>query len=199
MRNYPQIIFIRHGQTDWNAEGRFQGRTEIPLNKIGENQALRNGKKLREYLISQGKTPEDYEWLCSPQIRAQKTMDLVREAAKIDQGKYQIDQLLIEMSFGKWEGHTSEELAGQFSNDFNQRKNNKWGFVPPEGESYQMASTRVAEWLNKLMKPTIVVSHGGINRVLRGLLFSIPVTILPELFVPQDQFLVCENGCGVWV
>lgn len=199
MKIYPQIIFIRHGQTDWNVEGRFQGRTEIPLNKIGETQALRNGKVLQEYLLRQNKIDADYDWVCSPQIRARKTMELVREAAKISQGNYELDQQLIEISFGKWEGHTSEELAGKFSEDFSQRKTDKWGFIPPEGESYEMASARVALWLKNLLRPTIVVSHGGISRVLRGLLFDVPESVLPDLLVPQDQFLVCENGCGAWL
>ena len=199
MNGYPQIIFIRHGQTDWNAEGRFQGQTEIPLNNIGENQALRNGRVLREYLMSRKKTAENFHWVCSPQIRARKTMDLVREGAKLEQGNYHLDELLIEISFGKWEGHTGEELANKFSKEFIQRKVNKWGFIPPEGESYEMASNRVAEWLSKLTKPTIAVSHGGINRLLRGLLFDAPKSILPELDVPQERFLVCEHGCGTWI
>ena len=199
MNNFPHIIFIRHGQTDWNIEGRFQGQTEIPLNKVGENQALRNGKVLQDYLTKRNKVVADYQWACSPQIRARKTMDLVKSAGNVRSGKYQLEKQLIEISFGKWEGHTSEELAGKFAEDFNQRKNDKWSFVPPEGESYEMASRRVAEWLNQLTGPTIVVSHGGINRVLRGLLFAVPEKVLPELYVPQDQFLVCENGCGMWL
>ena len=76
--SWPELYFIRHGQTDWNAQGRYQGARDIPLNDIGRRQADENGAKLRELLRGEARSPADFAWFVSPLSRTRETMERVR-------------------------------------------------------------------------------------------------------------------------
>jgi broad specificity phosphatase PhoE len=100
----PLVYFVRHGQTDWNAEHRLQGQADIDLNELGRAQAGRNGRKLAE-LIDQ---PGDFDFVASPLSRTRYTMELVRAAMGLPPGGYRTDARLVEVHFGDWQGHTFE-------------------------------------------------------------------------------------------
>ncbi|AXS39577.1 histidine phosphatase family protein [Breoghania sp. L-A4] len=195
----PFLIFIRHGETAWNAEGRLQGQRDIPLNDLGRDQARRNGRVLKSYLASIGRDAETFDWVASPLSRARDTMELVREHARLDPARYVCDDRLKEITFGAWEGSTMKELKARDRPSVMARKADKWRFVPPEGESYEMLSARIEIWRDSLERDTVVVAHGGISRVLRGLVFGTPSRLVPVLHVPQDRFLVIRNGIGAWL
>ncbi|MDD7911205.1 MULTISPECIES: histidine phosphatase family protein [Pseudovibrio] len=193
------IIFIRHGQTDWNAEGRMQGQQDIPLNDTGREQARRNGRELKGFLQREGLSHADFEIISSPMLRTRQTMDLVLEEMELEANAYALDDRLKEITFGAMEGKTIPEIKAVNPELAEARKADKWGFVPPEGESYKMLSYRIEGWLMSCSKPMIIVSHGGVMRVLRGLLLGYPTTEIPTLEVPQDQFLVWRDGKESWV
>ncbi|WP_082735546.1 histidine phosphatase family protein [Polycladidibacter stylochi] len=193
------IIFIRHGQTDWNKEGRMQGHQDIPLNETGELQAEAIGERLYEFLEETSRLPADFEWLCSPMKRACQTMDIIREKMVLPEGQYRIENRLKEITFGTFEGKTLDEIAKARPEHVEGRKQDKWGFVPPEGESYQMLTSRVEAWLMTTHRPMIIVSHGGVLRALRGLLCGHPDHEVPVLEVPQDRFWVWQDHTGFWV
>ena len=75
LRDMPELYISRHGQTDWNAEGRLQGQVEVPLNDTGRAQARRNGRHLLELL---GARAKDFAFLASPLGRASETMRIIR-------------------------------------------------------------------------------------------------------------------------
>ena len=77
----PELFICRHGQTDWNAEGRLQGQVEVPLNDTGRAQARRNGRHLLELL---GDRARDYAYLASPLGRASETMRIIRTELGLD-------------------------------------------------------------------------------------------------------------------
>lgn len=194
------LIFIRHGQTDWNREGRLQGGRDIPINATGERQASRNGRRLAELMDEQDYSLSDFTFVASPLGRCLKTMGLVREGVGLDpKTGFGLDDRLKEITFGKWEGSTYEELGESHADDIAARTADKWGFVPPQGESYAMLSDRVAPWLKSLDRPTIAVSHGGVSRAVRGLLFDLPNDEVPMLDVPQDQLYLVADGQGYWL
>ena len=90
----PFLIFIRHGQTDWNAEGRMQGQRDIPLNDTGREQAKRNGEALKGFLETKGMAHEDLSFLASPLSRAVETMQIVcREIGREDDAFSRDDRL----------------------------------------------------------------------------------------------------------
>ncbi|GAA0778199.1 histidine phosphatase family protein [Roseibium denhamense] len=188
------LIFIRHGQTDWNAEGRMQGQRDIPLNDIGRGQASGNGAKLKDFLREQGLTDSDLDFVSSPLGRTRSTMELLRSAMGLPPGHYRLDDRLKEITFGDWEGFTFDDLADEEQELIAARRADKWGFTPPNGESYRMLASRIGGWLKSVQTPTVVVSHGGVFRVLRGLLEGGATVDVPKLDVPQDKVFVWRNG-----
>jgi probable phosphoglycerate mutase len=97
------------------------------------------------------------------------------------------DALLKELSYGKWEGLTLPELERRDPDGFRGREADKWGFVPPAGESYAIAAGRVVRWLEALHEPALVVAHGGILRILLHHLGGLPAHDAPHLATPQDR------------
>lgn len=194
------LIFIRHGQTDWNKEGRLQGSQDIPINTTGEGQAKRNGLRLADLIDEQGYTLSDFTFVASPLGRCLRTMGFVRQGVGLDpQNGFGLDDRLKEITFGDWEGNTYAELERDNADAVKARETDKWGFVPPKGESYAMLSDRIAPWLKSLDRPTIAVSHGGVSRALRGLLFDLPTDEVPMLDVPQDQLYLVADDQGFWL
>ncbi len=193
------LIFVRHGQTDWNAEGRMQGQRDIPLNSVGEEQATGNGERLKAYLVREGVDPQTLDFVASPLARTRITMERMRKAMSLVPEDYRLEDQLKEITFGDWEGFTLEELADEEQDLVLERKGNKWAFVPPGGESYEMLSHRIGRWLVTVDRPSVVVSHGGVFRVLRGLLEGLDTRIVPKLDVPQDKVFVWRGGSFVVV
>lgn len=193
------MIYIRHGQTDWNAEGRMQGQKDIPLNATGEGQASDNGRRLAAFLKDQGIELSSLDFVSSPLDRTRKTMDLVRAELGLDDAGYRLEPEVRELTFGDWEGHTLEELAEDFPEKVAQRREKKWEFVPPKGESYEMLAARIRPWLTTISKPTVVVAHGGVFRIVRGLLEGLETRAIPKLDVPQDKVFLWRNGEGSWI
>ncbi len=191
----PPLVFLRHGQTSWNAEGRLQGQRDIPLNDIGRGQAKRNG----EAIIAAMPHVADYDFVASPLVRARETMEIARLAMGLDPTTYHLDDRLKELSFGDWEGFTGAELGTQDKALLATREDDKWAFVPPGGESYAVLLVRVREWLDTLTRPTFVVAHGGVGRVIRADILGVdPLTAVSDDF-PQDRLLVIESGEGRWL
>ncbi len=179
------LIFIRHGQTDWNRAERFQGQRDIALNATGRRQAERNGRAVAGILAS-----GTWAFIASPLGRTVDTMRIVLAAAGRTEDQFSTDERLKECSYGEWEGLTLAEIDALDAGVHDRRARDKWGFVPPAGESYAAVSERVAEWLMTLVGPTLVVAHAGI---LRGLLFrlsGIPADKAPHFTVPHDRVIL---------
>ncbi|QFT33569.1 MULTISPECIES: histidine phosphatase family protein [Stappiaceae] len=188
------LVFVRHGQTDWNFEGRMQGHMDIPLNATGKGQATGNGARLKSFLEAEGISHQSLDFVSSPLGRTRATMELMRQALELDAETYRLDDQLKEITFGAWEGFTLEELADEEQDLILQRRADKWRFVPPDGESYKMLSERIGAWLKTVNRPTVVVSHGGVFRVLRGHLEGLDTKRIPKLDVPQDKIFVWRRG-----
>jgi len=194
LHNPELLIFIRHGETDWNFEGRMQGQQDIPLNANGRSQATRNGERLRDFLTRESIDPQTLDFVSSPLGRTRATMERLRKAMGLDPAAYRLEEQLKEITFGAWEGFTLEELAEGEQDLILQRRADKWGFVPPGGESYEMLAARIGVWLKTVDWPSVVVSHGGVYRVMRGLLEGLDTTIVPKQDVPQDKVFVWRNS-----
>ena len=191
----PVLYFIRHGETDWNFDGRLQGQSDTSLNAVGREQAAGVGDRLRDA----GLRPEALPWLVSPLERATCTAELARKRLGLDPLDYGRDDRLKELSFGLWEGFTWRELRQREPAAFAQRAACKWLFQPPGGESYAMATERVTAWLASLHRASIVVSHGGIARVLMVLLGGATREKAVDADIWQGRLLVFEGGGSGWI
>jgi probable phosphoglycerate mutase len=183
------MIFIRHGETDWNREARLQGQQDIALNALGRRQAARNGRILPLLLGS-----AQWRFIASPLGRATETMMIALEAAGIADTEFDIDDRLKEISFGRWEGLTLADVAEKDPNGGKGRDADKWGFVPPGGESYADLCERIGGWLADQHRPAVVVGHGGVLRVLHHRLGGVAAAEAPLLAAPQDRITVFARG-----
>jgi broad specificity phosphatase PhoE len=162
----PTIYYIRHGETEWNAQGRFQGSRDIPLNDLGRSQAVTSGGILAGVLSRDGCDPSSLPFVASPLGRARSTMELVRSAIKLPPDDYAIDDRLREIGYGQWEGLTLPEMQQHDAATFASRNEDKWGVAAPSGESYAKVTVRVREWFDSLVADTVAVAHGGTMRAL---------------------------------
>src|SRR5450755_2981174 len=102
----PTIYYIRHGETDWNVEGKLQGTQDIPLNQLGRRQAAFAGGILADLFARDGRSEASLSFVASPLGRARATMELVRGRLNLPPHQYAIDDRLREIGYGDWEGST---------------------------------------------------------------------------------------------
>jgi broad specificity phosphatase PhoE len=193
----PLVYFVRHGLTEWNAEGRLQGQADTDITEVGRAQADRNGDRLAQ-LIDR---PEAFDFVASPMRRTRETMERVRTAMGLDPEGYSTDPRLVEVHFGDWQGFTFAELEEREPGCTRARKNNKWEFVPPgdAGESYQLLLERVRPWFEALKRPTVCVTHGGVIRTIFRLVENMPGRQAAALAVPQDMVLRLQDNYLEWL
>jgi len=182
IRTHFPVYFIRHGQTDWNKARRFQGHSDIPLNDIGRAQAARNGQSLRSDISD----VTQFSFYVSPLVRARETLEIIRTALRLSPRRFMIDDRLIEIDLGKWNGKTPDEINEEDPGVFERREENKWSFEVPGGESYANAAHRTREFLEDLKGPSIIVGHGASGRLLRGYLSSWKRDDIAHLEARQD-------------
>lgn len=190
------LYFVRHGETDWNKAQRYQGQRDIPLNATGQAQAADNGRRLREAL---GAEAHALDYVASPLLRTRETMEIVREAIGLPRVPYRQDPRLVEISYGHWEGQLWSELPTTDPEGFAARQANFWGWQPRGGESYAMLSDRIAGWLENVDQTAVVVAHGGVMRVLRGLVEGLAPEAIQALPVPQDKVLILKGDNASWL
>ena len=162
----PILYYVRHGETDWNAERRLQGQHDIPLNALGRVQASRCGEILRDLFVREGRQAGEFDYVASPLGRARETMERLRKGLGLEAESYRTDARLMEMSFGRWEGYTFAELQEREAEGLAARERDKWGFVLPGGESYAQLMVRVRGWYESVERDSVVAAHGGVCRVL---------------------------------
>ena len=190
-----RIWFIRHGETDWNREGRLQGQRDIPLNALGRRQAVEAGRRLAAEVPEPGRLP----WLVSPLGRTVETALLARTAIGLDPPGFLTDDRLKELTFGRWEGETWHDLKKRERDLARARRADKWNFVPPGGESYAMLERRIKPWFASVTGESVVVAHGGVARVLLTLVGGVRAVDAPYLDIRQGEVLRLDMGGYRWI
>jgi broad specificity phosphatase PhoE len=165
----PLIYYVRHGQTEWNVEGRLQGHRDSRLTQIGQAQAARCGEILRDLLAQDHRDASTFDYVASPLGRARDSMERLRAKLGLPPDGYRTDARLAELAFGRWEGLAFSQLQVTEPEAIAARERDKWNFVPPGGESYADLAARVAAWRETVTRDSIVVAHGGTARALFAL------------------------------
>jgi broad specificity phosphatase PhoE len=189
----PTIYYIRHGETDWNVAGRLQGRHDVPLNARGRAQGSRYGEILHDLFAQASRDPAALDYISSPLVRACQTMEIVRAALGLAAGGYRIEPRLIEIAFGEWEGFTIAQLHRRDPVGIAAREHDKWHFVSPGGESYEMVSARMRDWYESLHGDAVVTAHGGTARGLIAYLGIAKPAAAPLLDIEQGVVYLFEG------
>lgn len=166
-----RLYLIRHGETEWNRQARWQGQHDVPLSDAGRRQAQQLGRWLRELRPQRG--------FVSDLERARET---ARLALAHWRGRWEIVPALREADFGRWEGRASSELSATAGERFAAYRADPWGSRPPGGESLQDVARRVAQWWRTVAGELdyreaaayVVVAHGGSLRTLAAYLTAGP-------------------------
>lgn len=144
------LLLVRHGETDWNVQQRWQGQCDVPLNARGQEQARRLGERLAR-LWEHGVLPLPTRLLASDLSRAVETAQLLKGAPRLE-----TDIRLRERGFGSWEGKTSTEV----------------GHAPgsqeraSDAESIESVWERMRAVTDPLEGVVLIVGHGGALRAL---------------------------------
>lgn len=171
-----RILLARHGETPWNAEGRYQGQEDIPLSEVGIAQATALGERLREVGIHRA--------IASPLSRATRTAQLALGESRAAQLMF--DDGLKEIGHGEWEGLLASEIGER-----DPERLQAWRDAPETvqmpgagGESLQQvldrawpAFARAAAGLGE-HDTLLVVAHDAVNRVLLCKVLGIPLSKL---------------------
>jgi broad specificity phosphatase PhoE len=190
----PTIYYIRHGETAWNAAGRFQGAQDIPLNGIGLTQATHAGGILRDLFARDGRAALNLAFVASPLGRARHTMELVRGALKLPPDQYTLDDRLREIGYGHWEGSTLAQQQASHPDLFAIREIDKWGVPPPGGESYAAVTMRMRNWYQSVQGDTVAVAHGGTARALMVALGIETPSSAIDLTIEQGVVYLFRDG-----
>ncbi len=184
------LYLLRHGETEFNVEGRLQGQQDSPLTARGRAQARGHGVLLETRIAE----PAAWRVVASPLGRALNTARLACAELGLDEAVIETDPRLKEIAYGIWEGLTYDQIETGYPDHWAARERDRWGFVVPGGESYAMVAARAGAFLDEVQGNTIVVSHGGTGRVLRGLYARLAPTEIKTLEQPQDALHRLTQG-----
>jgi broad specificity phosphatase PhoE len=181
-----EIYLVRHGETEWNAQGRCQGKLDSPLTPRGRAQARAYGVMLveRANIID--------ALYSSPRGRARQTVDIIRTCGPFPETRW--DDRLEEMSFGSWDGLTQIEINARWPGLLDRSTPYNWYFRSPDGESYNQALRRARGWLGDVHGTVIAVSHALIGRIVRGAYLGLSKHDTLSLPVDQDVVWRLANG-----
>ncbi len=155
-----RVIFVRHGQTSWNQEGKYQGHSDISLNERGIKQGNLVAKRLANEKIN--------AIYSSDLLRAQQTAEAIADYHGLP---VIMKPEFREINFGIWEGLTYQDIMAEWSEILTAMYSNPGEIGPPQGESFQAVKKRVTHALQECVKEhqeqtIVLVSHGGTMRVL---------------------------------
>ena len=169
-----KIYVTRHGQTDWNVQGKTQGRTDIELNEVGIEQAKQTKEELKNVDIDL--------IICSPLKRAKQTAEIINEGRNI---QIIFDNQIIERNFGEFEG---KKIKFDEFWDYNAHPRYQ------RAETIQEIISRISNFLDKIKeeykdKNVLLVTHGGVSIAINCYFKGIP----------EDGKLInyCLHNCEV--
>jgi len=184
-----EVFLIRHGETAWNAEGRFQGGLDSLLTAKGRAQAGQVGRALGKLLQDTDRA----RMHVSPLGRTRQTADLIVSHFR-GTVEVLVEPNLREVSVGSWDGLTDVDIDAGWPGLLNGATPSDWFFRSPDGESYATAARRARDWLAGLDGTVIAVSHGLLGRIIRGVYLNLPHKDALQLPVPQDVIWHLHHG-----
>jgi broad specificity phosphatase PhoE len=190
----PVLYYVRHGETDFNRQGRLQGRRDTAVNAHGRRQAAECGVLLGNLFARDHRQAQDFKYISSPLKRARETMEILRATLGLEAQDYEVDARLVEIAYGEWEGLTLQEIETRNASVLSARERDKWDFAPPGGESYRELADRIGNWYSSLIADTVVAAHGGGVRALMAILNIVPEEQATRAQIEQGVVYVFADG-----
>lgn len=182
------IYLLRHGETAWNAAGRFQGRQDTPLTSRGIEQSDGMGLRLAREMAGR---ENGFEIHVSPLGRARQTAAYIRRSLALPMKE---EPRLMEVTTGSWDGMTLYEIDMEYPGVLAGSTAFDWYFRSPDGETFAQACRRIEGWLSSLSTPVVAISHGLTGRLIRGIHCGLPEREMLALPVPQTGFYRLQQG-----
>lgn len=190
-----RLVLVRHGVTDWNREGRFQGHLDPPLGEDGRREAAAVAER-----IASDPSLRPARVVSSSLGRALETATAIGSAVGVPVAA---DPRLMEIGQGRWEGRTHAEIEASDAERYAEWRKATGVRRPPGGESTRSAIARVTSLLRELEAdpgawPVCLVSHGGTLRVLARVLFDLRPRRSWALDVDNASLGVAARVGGRW-
>jgi broad specificity phosphatase PhoE len=171
-----RVLLARHGETPWNAEGRYQGQIDIPLSEVGERQARSLGERLRDVAITRA--------VASPLARARRTAELALGETRASMLTF--DEGFKEIAHGEWEGLLAAEIRERDPSRLQAWRDTPESVLMPGsgGESLQHVIERAWPALARACAglgnddTLLIVAHDAVNRVLLCRILGLPLSRL---------------------
>ncbi len=179
------LILVRHGETDWNRDGRWQGQADAPLNERGREQARAVADEL---------AGEPVEAVYASDLsRARETAEII--AARLGLQSVEVDRRLREVHVGSWSGLTMAEIEARFPTEVERWRTGDPAHAFAGGETYAAMGERVVEGLAEIAErhpagEVVIVLHGG---SIRGALAHVAGITYAE----QSRRRSHVGNCGV--
>lgn len=182
------LFLVRHGETVWNHVGRYQGAKDSPLTPRGREQARLMALSL---VAVTGSMQLPLRAYVSPLGRAQETAAII---AKFVPLQIEVEPRIAEVSLGAWDGMSHFEIEMEYPGVLAGSTQHDWYFQAPDGESFESAFARVADWLRQAHTPSMAVTHGLASRLIRGAHLGLSRHDMLQLPVPQDCLFRLTDG-----
>lgn len=182
-----RVFLVRHGETDWNRDGRFQGKMDIPLNSLGEQQAEAAAKAL-------GKADID-RMVSSPLSRAAKTAQAAASWTGLDIDMHCGFQ---EIDHGHWEGHTADEVDKLWPGMLGTWHSAPEKVTMPGGEGLEDVQTRSWKALEDVLagpgERVAIFSHDAVIKVILCLVLGCPLSSFWRFRIANGSITLIEDG-----
>ena len=176
-----RLAMLRHGDTAWSAEGRIQGRADVPLSPAGR--LALEGFRLPKACVGM-------RVISSPLARCVETAALLGapQAAR--------EPRLVETSWGAWEGRRLAEIRAELGAAMAENEGRGWDFRPEQGESPREVLARLRPWLAELDAPTLAITHRGVIRAIYAAASGWDLRGKPPIRLEWDAVHLFRIGAG---
>jgi broad specificity phosphatase PhoE len=167
-----RLVLIRHGETDWNIEGRYQGQADPPLNESGIAQS---------HILALNLAPLGLDVLySSPLKRATQTAEIIKVHLNLP---LYLEPRFMEIHQGKWQNRLRAEIESSYPHLFKRWEDDPWQVQPPEGETLKQVQTRVYQALDELIPHHTAQSVGIVCH-------RIPIALIKLRYQDVDRNIV---------
>lgn len=181
------LVLARHAESAWNAERRFQGRTDVGLSDMGREQAAALARALARRRVG--------TIYASPLVRARETAEIVARERGLT---VTLVEELRELSLGVWEGRTVDDVLATEADAYRRWRERPYDCPPPEGEPIEEVARRVLPVMERIVsahpdgEDALVVAHGGVISVYLCHLLGLSPNALWQLTIGNASLSVVD-------